>query len=95
MGAGPRVLRALLAAADADRPGRAGVTVVVGGSTAAVQAAAWLLAPAGRLAAPSVDEASAHRVASAAGLVVRHVVRLPDGVVWSGRRHTAAPHRSP
>lgn len=86
VGAGPVVLRGLLAASGAAGPADAEADVVVAGSAPDVPGALLLLAPGGRLVARAADPAAAARVTGAAGLVLRHVVPLGGGVAWSATR---------
>lgn len=91
VGAGPLVERALLAMSGTDALVDADARVVVAGAAYEVPTALTRLAEGGRLVAVAADAAAAQRVATAAGLVVRHVERVGRRVAWSAVRPAAAP----
>lgn len=108
VGTGPRLRRALLAAAGAASCGDRDCDVAVAGSPADVPAAAALLRPAGRLvaggaadgaaggAADGAAGGTARDAAAAAGVAVRHEVPVDGCVAWSGQlRRTASTHPAP
>lgn len=86
VGAGPVVARALLAASASAELAADDAAVVVAGAAYEVPGALALLAPGGRLVAVAADAAAARRVASAAGLELRHVERVGTRVAWSAVR---------
>jgi hypothetical protein len=63
--------------------------VVVVGKAFDVPGAIRLLAPGGRLVAIAADKGAAERVATGAGLSLRHVERLGAQVAWSAVRPAA------
>lgn len=83
VGAGPVVARALLAASQSEALAADDASVVVAGAAYEVPGALAVLAPGGRLVAVAADAAAARRVASAAGLELRHVERVGTRVAWS------------
>lgn len=89
VGAGPFVARALLAMSDTAELVDGDAAVVIAGAAYEVPTAASMLAPGGRLVAVAADAAAAQRVATAAGLVLRHVERVGQRVVWSAVRPAA------
>lgn len=83
VGAGPIVRRALLAASETDELVDSDARVVVAGAAYEVPTALAQLAPGGRLVAVAADAAAAQRVATSAGLELRHVERVGMRVAWS------------
>jgi hypothetical protein len=87
-----RITEACLAAGcgsplvDAAAAADATAKVVVVGRAYDVPAALRLLAPGGRFVAVAADSGAAERVASGAGLQLRHVERLGAQVAWSAVR---------
>lgn len=89
VGASPFVARALLAMSDTTELVDSDAAVVIAGAAYEVPAAVTMLAPGGRLVAVAADSAAAQRVATAAGLVLRHVEQVGARVVWSAVRPAA------
>ena len=89
IGAGPVVARALLAASGTTELVDTDAAVVVAGAAYEVPSALAALAPGGRLVAVAADSAAAQRVATAAGLELRHVERVGPRVAWSAVRPSA------
>ena len=85
VGAGPLVARALLAASGTTELVETGAAVVVAGAAYEVPTALARLAPGGRLVAVAANAAAAQRVATGAGLVLRHVQEVGGRVAWSAR----------
>ncbi len=83
VGAGPLVVRALLAASRTAELVDADAAVVVAGAAYEVPLALQLLAPGGRLVAVAADAAAARRTAAAHGLDLRHVERAGARWAWS------------
>lgn len=86
VGAGAVVTRALLAMTGTTELVEDGAAVVIAGAAYEVPTAVRLLAPGGRLVAVAADAAAAQRVATAAGLELRHVERVGPRVAWSAVR---------
>lgn len=86
VGAGELVERSLLAASTTDRLVETGASVVIAGAAFEVPTALTRLRPTGRLVAVAADRAAAQRVASAAGLRMRHVEAVLGRVAWSATR---------
>ena len=78
-----RLDAALLAASGTEHFVEHDACVVVAGAAHDVPLALTRLRPGGRLVALAADVAAARRVASAAGLRLRHVERLGGQVAWS------------
>jgi hypothetical protein len=74
---------------DASAAADASAKVVVVGKAFDVPGALRLLAPGGRLVAIAADKGAAERVATGAGLSLRHVERLGGQVAWSAVRPAA------
>lgn len=89
VGAGDFVARALLAMSDTAELVESEAAVVIAGAAYEVPVAVGMLAPGGRLVAVAADSAAAQRVATAAGLVLRHVEKVGPRVVWSAVRPAA------
>ena len=89
LGAGPVVVRALLAMTQTTELVEQEAAVVVAGAAYEVPTALTMLAVGGRLVAVAADSAAAQRVASASGLELRHVERVGPRVVWSAVRPAA------
>jgi hypothetical protein len=89
VGAGPTLVRALLAASGTTELVDAEAAVAVAGAAYEVPTALTMLAPGGRLVAVAADAAAAERVATAAGLELRHVERVGPRVAWSAVRPLA------
>lgn len=89
VGAGPTVARALLAMTETTELVETEAAVVVAGAAYEVPTAVTKLAPGGRLVAVAADSAAAQRVASSAGLQLRHVERVGGRVAWSAVRPAA------
>ena len=89
LGAGPLVVRALLAMTQTTELVEEEAAVVVAGAAYEVPTALTRLAAGGRLIAVAADSAAAQRVANAAGLELRHVERVGPRVVWSAVRPEA------
>ena len=83
--AAPALLAASGTAATVDRD----ADVVVAGDVEEAVVAAALLAPGGRLVALAPDADAASRAAVSAGLLLRHVEAVRDGVAWSAERPLA------
>ena len=87
-----RITQASLAAGcgqpliDSSAAADASAKVVVVGRAFDVPGALRLLAPGGRLVAIAADQGAAERVATGAGLSLRHVERLGAQVAWSAVR---------
>ncbi|MEX2292004.1 MAG: hypothetical protein WD794_16965 [Mycobacteriales bacterium] len=88
MGADPVVTRALLAMTGTTELVEDDAAVVIAGAAYEVPTAMRMLAPGGRLVAVAADAAAARRVATAAGLELRHVERVGQRVAWSAVRPT-------
>lgn len=86
VGAGPILVRALLAASLTTELVVDEAAVVVAGAAYEVPVAVAMLAPGGRLVAVAADSAAASRVAAAAGLQLRHIERVGAKVAWSAVR---------
>lgn len=86
VGAGPLLVRALLAASATTALVDADARVVVAGAAFDVPLALGRLAPGGRLVAVAADAAAAARVAAASGLELRHVEGVGRRVAWSAVR---------
>ena len=86
VGAGPTVARALLAMTKTDALVEDEAAVVIAGAAYEVPVAVTKLARGGRLVAVAADSAAAQRVASGAGLDLRHVERVGARVAWSAVR---------
>lgn len=89
LGAGPVVVRALLAMTQTTELVEDEAAVVVAGAAYEVPIALTKLAAGGRLVAVAADSAAAQRVATASGLELRHVERVGPRVVWSAVRPAA------
>lgn len=89
VGAGPIVVRALLAASQTTELVEDEAAVVVAGAAYEVPTAVAMLAPGGRLVAVAADSAAASRVAAASGLELRHIERVGPRIAWSAVRPTA------
>ena len=89
VGAGPVVVRALLAMSSTTELVEDEAAVVVAGAAYEVPTAVTKLAVGGRLVAVAADKAAAQRVAAAAGLELRHVERVGARVAWSAVRPLA------
>lgn len=96
IGVGPVVLACLAAGSGeptvdprAASPGCAQVVVV--GTAPDVPRGRHLLAPGGRLVAVAADAGAARRVATGAGLALRHVEALGDQVAWSATLPVGPP----
>lgn len=86
VGAGPTLVRALLAASGTPELVDSDAAVAVAGAAYEVPTAVTMLAPGGRLVAVAADAAAAQRVATGAGLELRHVERVGPRVAWSAVR---------
>lgn len=91
VGTGPLTTAALLAGSGSPEPVDDAADVVVAGAPYDVPAAVRRLAPGGRLVALAADAAAARRVATAAGLDLRHVEPLRARVAWSAVRPLDEP----
>lgn len=91
VGAGPVVERALLAMTSTTELVAGDAAVVVAGAAYEVPTAVRMLAPGGRLVGVAADAPAAQRVASGAGLELRHVERVGPRVAWSATRPVAGP----
>jgi hypothetical protein len=89
VGTEPVVAQALLAMTQTTELVEGSAAVVVAGAAYEVPTAVTMLAPGGRLVAVAADRAAAQRVASAAGLELRHVERVGPRVAWSAVRPAA------
>jgi D-arabinose 1-dehydrogenase-like Zn-dependent alcohol dehydrogenase len=95
VGAGPLTTAALLAASGTAALVDGDADVVVAGAPYDVPAAVDLLAPGGRLVALAADAGAARRVATGAGLQLRHVEALPGRVAWSAIKPVGPPGAAP
>ena len=89
VGAGDVVARALLAMTGTTELVEEQAAVVIAGAAYEVPTAVTRLAPGGRLVAVAADSAAAQRVATGAGLELRHVERVGARVAWSAVRPLA------
>lgn len=83
LGAGARVVRALLAASGSSSTVVEAADVAIAGAAYEVPTAVLQLRPGGRLVAVAADAGAAARVAAAYGLGLRYVERVGHRVVWS------------
>jgi hypothetical protein len=89
VGVEPAVGRALLAMTSTQELVEDEAAVVIAGAAYEVPTAVSRLARGGRLVAVAADGAAAQRVATAAGLELRHVERVGTRVAWSAVRPLA------
>jgi hypothetical protein len=89
VGVEPAVGRALLAMTSTQELVEDEAAVVIAGAAYEVPTAVTRLARGGRLVAVAADGAAAQRVATAAGLELRHVERVGTRVAWSAVRPLA------
>lgn len=89
VGADPVVARALLAMSETTELVDDEAAVVVAGAAYEVPTAVTKLCHGGRLVAVAADRAAAQRVATAAGLELRHVEQVGARVAWSAVRPAA------